>query len=96
MSVALFDARTPAREPHTPVISMTRDVHRAAPHELSDVCAHAGGAFVVCLVLSRSMRAGRARHQTLRGRGRPYCFHLLGQGSTGAAPGQHRGRIECT
>ena len=59
MSVALFDARTPAREPHTPVISMALDVHRAAPHELSDVCAHAGGAFVVCRALV--VDAGGAR-----------------------------------
>ena len=48
------------------------------------------------VVLSRSMRVGGARHQTLRVRGRPCYFYLLGQGSTGAASGQHRSMVGCT
>ena len=45
-----FDARTPCARTAYPVISMPRDVFRAqaaAPHELSDICVHAGDAFVV-------------------------------------------------
>ena len=47
MPVALVDARIPARQPHTPGISLARDGLWPAPRELSDVRALAGDAFVV-------------------------------------------------